>query len=73
MYSPSLGPLLEGVIGLPALLIWGRQDKVVPVSVAEVYKRSIAGAALIVFDNCGHRPEIEQQANFTQRRQRFLS
>ncbi len=73
MHNPSLGPLLEGVVGLPTLLIWGKQDKVVPVSVAEVYKKSIAGAELVVFDNCGHRPEVEKQAEFTERVQRFLA
>jgi pimeloyl-ACP methyl ester carboxylesterase len=73
MYNPSLGPLLQGVVGLPTLLIWGRQDRVVPVSAAEVYKKSIVGAELVVFDNCGHRPEVEKQAEFTQYLQRFLA
>jgi len=73
MHNPSLGPLLEGVVGLPTLLIWGKQDKVVPVSVAEVFKKSIPGAQLVVFDNCGHRPEVEKQTEFTQQLQRFLA
>ncbi|MEW6299376.1 MAG: alpha/beta hydrolase [Thermodesulfobacteriota bacterium] len=73
MYNPSLGPLLEGVTGLPTLIIWGKDDKVVPVSAAEVYKKSIAGSELVVFENCGHRPEIEKQAAFTERVQRFLA
>ncbi len=34
---------------------------------------SIAGTELVVFDHCGHRPEIEKQAEFTQRVQRFLA
>src|SRR5499426_2775621 len=73
LYNPSLGPLLEGVRGLPTLVLWGRQDKVVPVSVAEVFKKSIPGAQLVVFDNCGHRPEVEKQTEFTQQLQRFLA
>jgi pimeloyl-ACP methyl ester carboxylesterase len=73
MHNPSLGPLLEGVVGLPTLLIWGKQDKVVPVSVAEVFKKSIPGSQLVVFENCGHRPEVEKQAEFTQQLQRFLA
>ena len=63
----------QRLLGLPTLLIWGKQDKVVPVSVAEVYKKSIAGSQLVVFDNCGHRPEVEKQAEFTQQLQRFLA
>jgi len=73
LYNPSMAPLLEGVTGLPTLLIWGKQDKVVPASAAEVYKKSISGAELVVFDNCGHRPEVEKQGEFTERVQRFLA
>ncbi|MCS6926458.1 MAG: alpha/beta hydrolase [Candidatus Binatia bacterium] len=73
MYNPSLGPLLEGVTGLPTLIIWGKQDQIVPVSAAEVYKKAIAGSELVVFDHCGHRPEIEKQAEFVERVQRFLA
>jgi len=73
MFNPSLGPLLEGVVGLPTLIIWGRQDKVVPVSAAPVYKEAIAGSDLVLLDNCGHRPEVEQTATFVERVQRFLA
>jgi pimeloyl-ACP methyl ester carboxylesterase len=73
MYNPSLGPLLEGVTGLPTLLIWGKEDKVVPLSAAEVYRKSIAGAELAVFDGCGHRPEVEKSQEFVERVQRFLA
>ncbi len=73
MFNPSLGPLLEGVVGLPTLLIWGREDKVVPVSAAEVYHHSIAGSELVVFEGCGHRPEIEKSQEFVERVQRFLA
>jgi pimeloyl-ACP methyl ester carboxylesterase len=73
MFNPSLGPLLEGVVGLPTLLIWGKQDRVVPVSAAQVYHKSIAGSELVVLDGCGHRPETEQTATFVERVQRFLA
>lgn len=73
MFNPSLDNLLPIASGLPTLLIWGKQDKIVPVSVAEVFKKSIPGAELVVFDNCGHRPEVEKQAEFSQHLQRFLA
>jgi pimeloyl-ACP methyl ester carboxylesterase len=73
MFNPSLGNLLAVASGLPTLIIWGKQDKIVPVSVAEVFKKSIPGAELVVFDNCGHRPEVEKQAEFSQHLQRFLA
>jgi len=73
MFNPSLPQLLEGVAGLPTLLIWGRQDRVVPLSAGELYRKSIAGSELMVLDRCGHRPEIEKQAEFSERVQRFLA
>ncbi len=63
-FSNSLPKLLEGVSGLPALIIWGRQDPVIPVSAGEAYNKSIAGSKLAVLDQCGHRPEIEKTAEF---------
>jgi pimeloyl-ACP methyl ester carboxylesterase len=73
MFNPSLPQLLEGVVGLPTLLIWGRQDRVAPVSADEAYHKSIAGSELLVLDRCGHRPEIEKQAEFSEYVQRFLA
>jgi pimeloyl-ACP methyl ester carboxylesterase len=73
MFNPSLGQLLEIASGLPTLIVWGKQDRIVPISAAEVYKKSIPGSELVVFDNCGHRPEIEKQAEFSQHLQRFLA
>jgi pimeloyl-ACP methyl ester carboxylesterase len=73
MFNPSLPQLLEGIAGLPTLIVWGRQDAVVPVSAGELYHKSIPGSEFLVLDGCGHRPEIEKQAEFTQRVQKFLA
>jgi pimeloyl-ACP methyl ester carboxylesterase len=73
MFNPSLEPLLEGVVGLPTLIMWGKQDKVVPVSAAHAFNKAIAGSDLVLLDNCGHRPEVEQTATFVERVQRFLA
>jgi pimeloyl-ACP methyl ester carboxylesterase len=73
MFNPSLGPLLKGVVGLPTLIVWGKQDTVVPVSAAQVYKEAIAGSELVLLDNCGHRPEVEQTTTFVERVRRFLA
>ncbi len=60
LFSPSLPKLLEGVAGLPTLIVFGRQDPVVPVNVGEAYNKAIAGSKLALLDGCGHRPEIEK-------------
>ena len=72
MYNPSLGPLLEGVTDLRALLVWGKQDKIVPISAGQVYNSSIGGSELAIFEGCGHRPEIEKSQEFIDRVQSFL-
>lgn len=72
MFTQSMEHLLENVAGLPTLLIWGKQDPVVPLSVAELYHKRIAGSKLVTFDHCGHMPEIEKSAEFIKEVESFL-
>ena len=72
MHNPSLSHLLEGVADLPTLLVWGREDRIVPFSAGHVYNKSIAGSELAMFEECGHRPEIEKYQEFIDRVQDFL-
>ncbi|HEV3113601.1 MAG TPA: alpha/beta hydrolase [Candidatus Binataceae bacterium] len=71
LHNPSLDHLLE-VVDTPTLLIWGRQDSIVPLNAGEIYQRSIRNSRLAVFDQCGHRPEIEKLADFLRETQTFL-
>ena len=73
MHNPSLPHLLEGVRGLPTLIAWGREDRIVPVSAGHAYNRAIAGSELLVLDKCGHRPEIEHTSEFVNRLRGFLA
>ncbi len=73
MFNPSLGPLLELSDAPPTLLMWGKDDHIVPVSAAAVYQRSISGSELVVLDDCGHRPEVEQRGAFVEKVRAFLS
>jgi len=72
MFTQSMSNLLENIAGLPTLLLWGKQDPVVPLSVGELYHKQIAGSKLVTFDNCGHMPEIEKSAEFIQQVESFL-
>lgn len=72
MFNPSLPHLLGVAGGLPTLIVWGKEDAVVPVSAAAVYRDSIPGARLITYDKCGHRPEIERSAEFIREVETFL-
>jgi pimeloyl-ACP methyl ester carboxylesterase len=73
MHNPSLGPLLEGISGLPTLIVWGRDDTIVPLSAGHRYNQAITGSELAVFDECGHRPEIEQTPQFVNQLRGFLA
>ena len=72
MYNPSLGPLLTGVTDVPTLLIWGQQDRIIPVSTATAYSNFVSQSKLVIFDNCGHRPEIEYPTEFLDEVHKFL-
>lgn len=73
MHDPALPHLLSRLKGLPTLVVWGRQDPIIPVSAGEAYHRAIAGAKLVVLEGCGHRPELEKTAEFVSAVQGFLS
>jgi pimeloyl-ACP methyl ester carboxylesterase len=72
MFNQSMAHLLENIAGLPTLLLWGKQDKVVPLSAGEMYHKKIAGSKLVTFDNCGHMPEVEKTDDFIKEVEKFL-
>jgi pimeloyl-ACP methyl ester carboxylesterase len=72
MHDPALPHVLRRVRKLPTLIVWGRQDAIVPVSAGEAYHQAIPGSRLVVLDHCGHRPEIEQADEFVRVVREFL-
>jgi len=72
MHDPSLPHVLRRLRKLPTLIVWGRQDAIVPLSAGEAYHRAIPGSQLMVLDHCGHRPEIEQADEFVRVVREFL-
>jgi pimeloyl-ACP methyl ester carboxylesterase len=75
LHNPSLPHFLHGVSGLPTQIIWGREDDLVPVSAAQAYKQALDNTEtrLTIFDDCGHRPEIEKTAEFVKLITEFLA
>lgn len=47
-------------IQLPTLIIWGRQDKIIPLIVGEMLDRDIPNSILKVIEQCGHAPQEEK-------------
>lgn len=54
-----------GEIGVPSLLIWGRQDRLTPPQVAIDFGSRMKDARLELIDECGHAPMIERPEVFS--------
>lgn len=61
-----------GEIKKPTLIIWGKQDGLLPVADATVFNKGIAGSQIVIFDNCGHVPQFEKAADFNKEVLKFL-
>jgi pimeloyl-ACP methyl ester carboxylesterase len=84
MHSSGLVPALAGLAGYdfldrledvetPTLIVWGRNDLVVPASDALEYARMIRGSQLVIFDQCGHLPMVERPQRFNRLLGEFLA
>ena len=68
-----LTPADLAAVRAPALLVWGRDDRVTPPSVAEAYARALPDARLVWLDRCGHAPMIEHPGAFARAVLGFLA
>lgn len=59
MFSRRLAPVL-GEVEVPALVIWGGDDRVVPVSCARQYAQGLKNAKLEIIAGAGHLVELEE-------------
>ena len=51
-----------GDITCPALVLWGQQDRILPVRSAQQFAADLPCADLHIFPNCGHAPHLEYPA-----------
>lgn len=56
----------------PALVIWGREDRWVPVEQADRFLASIPGSRKVVLEGCGHLPQEERPADVLRLLRDFL-
>ena len=59
MYNPTLPHLLGGVT-TSTLVVWGRQDRIVPLECGERYAKSMARARLEIVEGAGHFVDMER-------------
>ncbi|MEZ5156058.1 MAG: alpha/beta hydrolase [Solirubrobacterales bacterium] len=60
-------------IRVPTLIVWGRDDLVVPASDAAGFVERIEDAELVVFGDCGHVPMAERPTRFNRLLDRFCA
>jgi pimeloyl-ACP methyl ester carboxylesterase len=61
-----------GEIHVPTLVVWGKQDTLLPIASGERYAAGIPGARLVSFDKCGHVSPREKTAEFVSATTTFL-
>jgi pimeloyl-ACP methyl ester carboxylesterase len=80
-FVPALKALLEysyrdrlAAIEIPVLIVWGRNDLLVPVGDAARYQRLIGDNARVeIFDDTGHAPMLERPTQFNELLRGFLA
>lgn len=69
--------MLDGKLAgvkVPTLIIWGREDGLVPLArEGEKFKKEMPSAQFVVFEQCGHVPQVEKAAEFNAAVLKFLS
>jgi len=56
----------------PVLVIWGRQDNVVPVAHADTAAKGLPNVRVQIIENCGHSPPLEHASVFNRLLLEFL-
>jgi pimeloyl-ACP methyl ester carboxylesterase len=79
-FLPAVGELfgydiLERLeeVDVPTLIVWGRNDRVVPATDAFGYAERLPNSRVVIFDRCGHVPMAERPARFNRLLERFMA
>jgi pimeloyl-ACP methyl ester carboxylesterase len=81
---PGVLPAVRGLVGydildrlkdveVPTLIVWGRNDHVVPPSDAVGYGRRLHNSRTVIFDKTGHLPMAERPVRFNRVLETFLA
>jgi pimeloyl-ACP methyl ester carboxylesterase len=60
-------------VRVPALLIWGREDMIVPVADADEFERLLPDSRKVIFDETGHVPMLERPGLFNDHLMEFVN
>lgn len=68
--SGEIGRLAQ--MDVPILIVWGREDKAIPVGRGQDMQRILKGSRLEILDNAGHVPNYERADEFNRLAVEFL-
>jgi len=69
-FRPALDHARE--IRMPTLIIWGAQDRTLPLALGRRGAQVLPNAQLHIFEDCGHEPNLEHPDDFNQLVKAFL-
>ena len=68
-------PLSERLekISVPTLVVWGKQDTLIPITYSEDFVSSIKNCQFVEMENSGHTPYVEESEKFLEIVLKFLN
>jgi pimeloyl-ACP methyl ester carboxylesterase len=81
---PGFLPAVQGLVGydildqltevdVPTLIVWGRNDRVVPPQDAAGFAQRLRNSRTVIFDDTGHLPQLERPTRFNRVLETFLA
>ncbi|MGI0014472.1 MAG: alpha/beta fold hydrolase, partial [Nitrososphaera sp.] len=64
---------LGKIAGIKTLIIWGKEDRLIPLKYLSLFKKSINGSRVELVEDAGHAPFAEKPAVVFEIIRRFLS
>ena len=65
--QPGIAPELLQTLARPVLILWGRDDRVLPLSSLDYFRAHLPSAAVELVEASGHLPQLEQGALVAER------
>ena len=60
-------------INVPVLLVWGKEDKLIPFEYSEKFASAINNCTLVPMEGCGHSPYVEDPEKLSEIVTKFIS
>jgi pimeloyl-ACP methyl ester carboxylesterase len=60
-------------INIPTLIVWGKEDRLIPFEYAQKFASSIANSKLVPMEGCGHSPYVEDPEKLGKIMTKFLA